>query len=387
MTIVIALVLFALACLGHLVLMVGHHNWWYGSHLPKWAGGVVHFGHGLLVVALPIGLQIAWGFPPEGAFDPANLSTPLAPLTLYLWLCVLVGAVWAPAVTIVRCRRRDAATEVRAEVVDVARQLGRRPVGEGHTLLAHLPGTEIFHIEYSEKTLRPERLPAAWDGLTILHLSDLHLHGTPDKDYFRVILDRCASWMPDIVAITGDVADSPIHHRWIVPLLGRLRWRIAAFAILGNHDHYFDVPLIRRRLRKLRMHVPENRFLETTVRGEPLVVIGHEGPWLQPAPDLSSCPSGPFRLCLSHTPDNIAWARRNGIDLMLSGHVHGGQIRFPVVGSLLVPSRYGRRFDGGTFQESGTLLHVSRGVSGEHPVRYNCLPEATLITLRCPGRE
>jgi predicted MPP superfamily phosphohydrolase len=215
-----------------------------------------------------------------------------------------------------------------------------------------------------------------------LHLTDLHFHGSPDRSYYRAILDRCAAWMPDIVAITGDVADSAIHHRWIVPLLGRLRWRIACFAILGNHDHRHDVAVIRRRMRRLGMKVPENSWMQVEVRGEPMVVIGHEGPWLAPAPDLSACPAGPFRLCLSHTPDNIRWAQRNGIDLVLAGHVHGGQIRFPLVGSMLVPSVHGRRYDCGTFAEGATIMHVSRGVSGEHPVRYNCLPEVTLITLR-----
>ena len=75
----------------------------------------------------------------------------------------------------------------------------------------------------------------------MLHLTDLHLHGTPDRDYFRAVMDRCAAWRPDLVAFTGDIADSPTHHRWIVPLLGRLRWNVAALAILGNHDHYVDV--------------------------------------------------------------------------------------------------------------------------------------------------
>lgn len=67
---------------------------------------------------------------------------------------------------------------------------------------------------------------------------------------------------------------------------------------------------------------------------------------------------------------------------MLSGHVHGGQIRLPLFGSVLLPSRHGRRYDAGTFEVPPTTLHVSRGVSGEHPVRYGCLPEVTLLTLR-----
>jgi predicted MPP superfamily phosphohydrolase len=131
------------------------------------------------------------------------------------------------------------------------------------------------------------------------------------------------------------------------------------------------------------MHVLGNGWEQVEVRGRPLVVIGHEGPWFEPAPDLAACPADVFRLCLSHTPDNIGWARRHGIDLMLSGHVHGGQIRFPVLGSVFVPSRFGRRYDCGMFHEPPTLLHVSRGLGGEHPLRYNCRPEVTLLVLRC----
>jgi predicted MPP superfamily phosphohydrolase len=377
--------LFAAACLGHLVFMIGSHNWFYGQNLTKRLGDLVHLVHALLVLALPVVCLWVWGWHLDGLFDPANLRTPLAPLLVYVWLCVPAGVVWLPALTLYRLYRREPVFDVRSEVVDVAKQLGHPPLGEGHhTFLARLPRTEVFHVEYAERTLRPSRLPQAWDGLTILHLTDLHFHGTPDRAYFRVLFDRCAAWMPDIVAITGDIADSEIHHRWIVPLLGRLRWRIAAFAILGNHDYRHDVPVIRRRLRRLGMRVLENNWQQLEVRGKPLVVIGHEGPWLKPEPNLSDCPTDPFRLCLSHTPDNIRWARRHAVDLMLAGHVHGGQIRLPIIGSLLVPSRFGRRYDCGTFDEKPTLLHVSRGISGEHPVRYNCLPEVTLITLRSP---
>jgi predicted MPP superfamily phosphohydrolase len=111
------------------------------------------------------------------------------------------------------------------------------------------------------------------------------------------------------------------------------------------------------------------------------VVIGHEGPWFRPAPDLTECPADVFRLCLSHTPDNIRWAKQQRIDLMLAGHNHGGQIRFPVFGSMLVPSCYSRRYDCGLFHEPPTVLHVSRGLAGKHPVRYNCRPEVTKLVL------
>ena len=135
------------------------------------------------------------------------------------------------------------------------------------------------------------------------------------------------------------------------------------------------------------MRVLGNTWEQIEVRGAPMIVIGHEGPWFSPEPDLSTCPDGIFRLCLSHTPDNILWARRHRVDLMLSGHNHGGQIRLPLLGSVFVPSRYGRRYDCGTFDEPPTVLHVSRGLGEEHPLRYNCRPEVTRIVLRRRAKQ
>ena len=103
---------------------------------------------------------------------------------------------------------------------------------------------------------------------------------------------------------------------------------------------------------------------------------------LRRQPDLNDCPNGIFRLYLSHTPDNIGWARKHRIDLVLAGHVHGGQIRLPVLGSVFVPSRHSRKYDCGTFYEPPTVMHVGRGLAGQHPLRFFCKPEVTRIILR-----
>jgi predicted MPP superfamily phosphohydrolase len=377
------LLLFAGACLGHLVLMIVSHNWWYGLPLPRGTGTIIHLVHGLLILAFPLGMLWAFGCDLAGlTLVSSTFSWPQL-VASYVVVCAVIGFIALPLNTARRLLRRDPTVEKQSQVFDVAKQLGYRPVGTSkERLLTYLPGNEAFSVEMIERTICLPRLPAAWDGLTLLHLSDLHLKGTPDREYFHFVMDRCADWQPDLVAVTGDIADSMHHMRWIVPILGRLRWRIAAFAILGNHDHWYDAPFIRRRLRRLRMNVLSNTWQQIEVRGEPLVVVGHEGPWLRPEPDLTCCPREPFRLCLSHTPDNIRWARRAGVDLMLSGHVHGGQVRFPLFGSVLLPSRYGRRYDCGVFDETPTLLHVSRGLSGDHPLRYLCRPEVTRLTLR-----
>ncbi|HET6574847.1 MAG TPA: hypothetical protein VFG68_14675, partial [Fimbriiglobus sp.] len=100
-------------------------------------------------------------------------------------------------------------------------------------------------------------------------------------------------------------------------------------------------------------------------------------------PDLSDAPPDLFRLCLSHTPDNFYWGQRNRVRLMVCGHVHGGQVRVPVIGSIFVPSIYGRRFDGGVFEGGGTVMVVGRGLSGKEPLRFRCKPQVVRLTLRC----
>jgi predicted MPP superfamily phosphohydrolase len=214
-------------------------------------------------------------------------------------------------------------------------------------------------------------------------VSDTHFCGTPGRRFYQHVFDRAFQWgVPDILAITGDVVDSHRHHRWIIPLIGRLKWSIAGLAILGNHDLYHEPELVRRRLRRMRFEVLGNGWRSIDIRGEPMIVVGNETPWFKLEPDLSTAPAEPFRLCLSHTPDNFGWAQRNRIDLMLAGHVHGGQIRLPGVGPLFVPSRYSRRYDCGQFAAGPTVMSISRGLSGGEPLRYNCHPEVTWMVLK-----
>src|SRR5262249_38488998 len=252
-----------------------------------------------------------------------------------------------------------------------------------HWRMARVPGNQLLQVELMERTLQLPRLPSVWNGLTILHLGDFHFHGTPEREFFRVVIEECLNWgVPDLLCLTGDFVDSMKHHRWIMPLIGRLKWKAAGLAILGNHDLYYNPNRLRRRLRRIGLNVLGNRWQQLEIRGETMIVVGHEGPWARPGPDVRDCPAGMFRLCLSHTPDNICWARRHRIRLMLWGHTHGGQVRVPIFGSLFVPSRYSRKYDGGVFDESPTMLCVTRGLSGREPLRINCRPEATWITLR-----
>jgi predicted MPP superfamily phosphohydrolase len=383
---VLGLVLFLGASVGNVNLLVYVLNYVYGLPLPHRLLTAVRGLNGLLSVAMPLLWWYVFGPDLTTALEPPTDAPCRALLAAYALACAAIGLVVFPAITLQRLLRREPAVVVESQSRshDVAARLGYKPLGRGkYRDLGRLPGNQAFQVELAERTLALPGLPAAWDGLTILHVSDLHFCGSPDRAYYQHVMDLCREWgTPDLLALTGDYVDSNTHHRWIVPVLGRLRWRVAALAVLGNHDWRRDAPLVRRRLRRLGVRVLGNGWDRLDVLGQPLTVIGHEGPWFRPAPDLSGCPAEGFRLCLSHTPDNLGWARRHGIDLVLAGHNHGGQVRLPVLGSILTPSRFSRRYDCGTFHEPPTVLHVSRGLGGQHPLRYNCRPEVTWLVLR-----
>jgi predicted MPP superfamily phosphohydrolase len=383
----LTLFLFVAAAVGNASLLVFNFNYIYGLVVPRWMTKILRMVTGLLMFALPVAL---WHFCNGyllDYWDPLASDPGRAFLSVYIAVCWFLGLVVFPTITLRRLLRRRpvALLSNHTQTVDIAERLGVKPYGQSkHGWMARLPFNEVFQVEFNEKTFCLPRVPLAWDGLTILHLSDLHFCGTPDRPFYEQVLDLCREQEADLVTVTGDIVDSNRLHRWVVPLLSKLRWKTAGFAVLGNHDCWHDPNQVRRRLRRVGLRVLGNGWEEIEVRGERLLVVGNETPWFKPAPDLAACPPDLFRLCLSHTPDTMKWARTNGIDLMLAGHNHGGQVRFPLIGSVFVPSLYSRRYDCGIFHEAPTLLHVSRGLAGKEPLRFRCRPEVTRIVLRSP---
>lgn len=383
-----SLILFLGATAGNTALWVWIINQLYGTRHRGWWVTLIRVTCQSLVVLLPFLFLTVYG--PSLWADSAWVAPSgwldLPPVVLgYLGICWLLGFGVVPYVTVQRWLRRAPPHLLgnHSETVKVAEHLGRKPLGPSkHGLLARLPRNEIWDVDFVELTLGLPQLPIACDGMTIWHISDTHLCGCPDLDFYEHVFDRCVGQPADIVAVTGDILDSERHYHWIVPLFSRLQGRYATVGILGNHDAWLEVPQILSKMQRCGFTMIGGRWLEIEVRGQRLIVLGNEAPWLRPAPDLRHCPPDLFRLCLSHSPDTIAWARRNHVALLLAGHNHGGQVRFPLVGPLLVPSRSSRRYDCGTFFEPPTLMHVSRGLAGTYPLRWNCRPEVTRLVLR-----
>jgi hypothetical protein len=363
------------AWVGYCYALMSALNFVYGCALPKPLLKPLRHLTGLLILAFP---PLYWLSQVEAALDLGMAAAAL------VFACVPVGGLYA-VVTLVRHFRRPPAcvASETTRTIDLWPELGEKLIGDGKgQALTRVPGNGAFKIDVTDLTLRLPNRPPELSGLTILLLTDLHFHGTPSRLYFeRVLAELAAGPVPDLVCLGGDYLDSDAHHHWIRELLGPLRANVAKLAVLGNHDLYHDPDRARAELAAAGCVVLGNGWREIAVRGVPVVVVGHEGPWFGPQPDLSGAPAEPFRLCLSHTPDNFYWGVGHRVGLMLCGHVHGGAVRVPLLGSIFVPSKYGRRFDMGVFEKAGTVMVVSRGVSGKEPLRVRCNPQAIRITL------
>lgn len=369
-----AALLAAVAWVGHACIWVAVMNHLYGRPISKKFLKSWRLFTGLVILAFPLLVAVAEE----------------VPAAAYLAVCLAFGGAVLPAITVARALRTlpKGVAETETKSFDFWRALGPACVGDGKLRAAtRLPFNDVFKFDLTTMAVTRPNIPAAWNGLTILLVSDTHFHGTPSRAWFdRVFDELTAGPVPDVVLLAGDFVDTDEHIGWLAPLFGRLKWAEAGFAILGNHDRHHQPERVRAELDKLGYTVLGNGWTEATIRGERCAVIGHEGPWFSPPPDLTGLPAklpdGVFRLCLSHTPDNFYWGVRHGIELMVCGHVHGGGIRVPLVGPIFTPSVYGRRFDLPAFEKDGTLMLLSRGLSGKEPMRLRCRPQAVRIVLR-----
>lgn len=386
MQLLIDLVSSLFAFFGHFALCVWLfnrlHAFPWRRFTIKWLGrAILGFGAGMLVV---YGLRAAlFGVCVWRGTDAAQI-----PWLIYPAFCSLVTLVAIPLWLVPKLRTNVpiALLSNDTTLYDLVQDLGQAPIGSGETrLLARFPGNQIFHLAVQRKTLRMSQLPDKLSGLTIAHLSDLHMTGKLSREFYDAIVYHTNQLEADLIVITGDIAEKVKCLDWIVPVLSRLRAREGKYFILGNHEMKLPDPdLLRQRMVEAGFIDVGSKAISTPLRGTDILVAGSEVPWFGSNPLLTPDPSplSPvFRLLLSHSPDQLCWAKANRFDLMLAGHTHGGQIRFPFFGALISPSKFGFRYAGGLYYEEPTLMHVSRGLCGDHPIRLNCPPELALLTL------
>ncbi len=249
---------------------------------------------------------------------------------------------------------------------------------------SRLPLNQIFHLAVERISLPVMGLPRELDGYRIAHLSDIHLTGDVQPDYMDFVIEQANQWKPEMFAMTGDIIDKQPCIDWLHEMFHRAIAADGCYYILGNHDtRVVDPGQTRRELTRAGWTDLGTRSISRRLRGVDVELIGNEHPWFT-RPALASSSGNLFRILLSHSPDQLTWARQHEVHLMLAGHTHGGQGRLPWVGPLMSPSYHGSRYASGDFYKSPTTMHVTRGLGGVHLLRLWCPPELSLIELRCP---
>jgi len=279
---------------------------------------------------------------------------------------------------------------VSAVRMDVARIAGKKLTsGSIANLLGMVPGNqatclsvERYQLDLSEGAGNPETVKIA-------QLSDLHFTGSIAREYFEYVVEQTNAFRPDLVFLTGDIVENARCLAWVEPILGKIESGFGKYYVLGNHDRLVpDEALLRETIARSGFLPASGKWHDVSVRRARLQITGNELPWYTTANQLP-VDTGPLagvrRVLLSHSPDQIHWARRHDVDLVFAGHTHGGQIRLPVVGAIIAPSRYGVRFASGQFRVGNTLMHVSRGLSGDDPIRLGCPPELGLFETSLPA--
>jgi predicted MPP superfamily phosphohydrolase len=242
-------------------------------------------------------------------------------------------------------------------------------------------------LEHISLSLPPAHANLA--GLTIGFIADTHLGPSMDEEGISKAVSLLEAESPDLILLGGDyISASPRYARPVAAILGKVarQAELTPLAVLGNHDageqgrdRIVTAALEAEGVRVLRNEAAVVR----TDRGELWIAGVDEAIMARADPDatFSSIPRGSATLALWHEPDYAARTARLGAFAQLSGHSHGGQVRLPGLGPLFLP-RGGQRYVMGMHLVEGMELYTSRGVGVFlPPVRFNCPPEVTLITL------
>jgi uncharacterized protein len=238
-----------------------------------------------------------------------------------------------------------------------------------------------------------QRWPQRMDGFTVALLSDFHYDPYFSVHPLRAAIGMVNELRPDLIVLTGDFVSIP----WFgnsaegaaaaepcAQLLRQMRAAHGLWAVMGNHDADTDPNRVTGALLDNGIHVLRNQSAPIEKDGSRFWLAGIDdvlGRTADISATLHGIPSEATVL-LAHEPDYADHVASYPVDLQLSGHSHGGQVRIPLLPPLVLP-RLGRKYVSGTYQIRALTLYTNRGLGTvEIPVRLNCPPEVTLLTLR-----
>lgn len=264
--------------------------------------------------------------------------------------------------------------------------------------------TTSYNIELVSKDIRISGLPSSFRGLKIIQLSDLHASSIVGNDLFREASKTAMEAKPDIIFLTGDFVTGATkflsgdigefnkrHLEECVAALSGLTAPMGIYGVLGNHDFWSGKPAVDSITKAfedaLNVKWLRNESVRLEKGGGSIDLLGIDDYW-EPSSSLSGAYRGldekNIKILLSHNPDINEEIEASGlrIDLVLSGHTHGGQVVVPFVGQPVMPSKFGQKYRAGLVRDGSRQTYVSRGIGHLlFPIRINCPPEVTLLRL------
>lgn len=240
--------------------------------------------------------------------------------------------------------------------------------------------------------------PREFDGLRIAAISDLHVGANfMTLDKLRQIVSRVNAEQPDLIVLLGDFVKNDRARRTVavepevlVQPLRNLRAGNGVYAVLGNHDWWYDGAKVRRAFEEVGIAVIDNDAVRLTRRGSAIWLAGLGDQWTLNQDierTLGRITDDAPVIAITHTPDLFPELPAR-FRLLIAGHTHGGQVSLPLLGRLVVPSRYGSRYAIGHIEENGRHLFVTPGIGTSIlPVRFRVPPEISVIRLTGPQQN
>lgn len=251
-------------------------------------------------------------------------------------------------------------------------------------------------LELNTYTISSRGLPDAFDGYRIAQVSDLHNAEFGDGN--QRLLDMLREAEPDMIAITGDLIDSRKTNTAVALAFAEEAVRIApCYYVSGNHEARVpEYRELKAGLEAAGVTVLDDARVEIEISGKSITIIGVNDPSFladyltsdaavmdRKLSELSS-EDASFTILLSHRPELFDTYAAHDMDLVLTGHAHGGQFRLPLIGGLIAPNQgLFPKYDDGLHSEGNTNMIVSRGLGNSIiPFRFNNRPEVILIELK-----
>lgn len=250
------------------------------------------------------------------------------------------------------------------------------------------PGRLVVH----QQTISIADWPSELDGLKVAVLSDIHV-----DDWFvterkvRTIVERTNQLQPELIVILGDYMSGDgmvrrqVEPRVFAPILKGFRASLGVYSVLGNHDWWYDGKKLRQELEQNGIKVLDDETAQINARNRSFWLVGLADLWTRPQridQTIQNVPQGEPIIALTHNPDIFPRLPQH-VQLLIAGHTHGGQVRFPFIGTVVQSSRLGDRYTRGYIFENNHHLFVTTGIGTSiMPVRFGVTPEIVLLTLK-----